>query len=177
MTTQSVSVQEAKTNAVPVKINTVDVESLFDRAKEIYEAITRRAYEIFNGRGRRDGYDLQDWLSAEQELLHPLSLEMTESEDYLTARTEVPGFSEKDLKVNLEPRRLVITGKIEESSEQKTGETMYSSRRSNEIFHTLDLPAEVNPEKASATLNQGILEIQLPKVTTTKTSQVEVKTA
>ena len=166
---------EAKTSAVPVKINAAEVETLFDRAKEIYEAITRRAYDLFDGRGRQEGYDLEDWLSAERELLRPVPLEVTEADNRLTVRAEVPGFSDKDLKVSLEPRRLVISGKVEESSEQKTGETLYTTRRSNEIFHTLDLPADVDPAKASAALMQGILELRLPKSGKAEPGRVEVK--
>ena len=29
------------------------------------EAVRRRAYQLFEKRGRKDGYDLQDWLDAE----------------------------------------------------------------------------------------------------------------
>ncbi len=32
------------------------------------EAIRRRAYELFERRGRKHGYDLQDWLDAEIEV-------------------------------------------------------------------------------------------------------------
>ena len=166
---------EPKTSAVPVKINVAEVETLFDQVKEIYEAVARRAYELFDGRGRQDGNDLEDWLSAERELLRPVPLEVTEAENRLTIRAEVPGFSEKDLKVSLEPRRLVITGKMEESSEQKAGETLFTTRRSNEIFHTLTLPADVDPTKASAALKQGVLELRLPKSTTSLVGPIEVK--
>jgi hypothetical protein len=48
----------AQTKAVPVKVNVGGIEGLFDRAKEIYESIARRAYELFEGRGRKDGFDL-----------------------------------------------------------------------------------------------------------------------
>jgi hypothetical protein len=34
-----------------------------------HEQIAARAYEFFLGRGAADGDDIQDWLSAEQELL------------------------------------------------------------------------------------------------------------
>ncbi|MEW6128345.1 MAG: Hsp20 family protein [Acidobacteriota bacterium] len=166
---------EVQTSAVPVKINTVGIETLFNRAKEIYESIARRAYELFNIRGRQDGFDLEDWLNAERELLRPVSLDLTESDNRLTVRAEVPGFSEKELKVNLEPRRLVITGKIEESSEEKTGETFTTSRRSNEIFHTLDLPVQVDPTKASAILKNGTLELRMPKSAKPETARVDVK--
>jgi hypothetical protein len=33
-----------------------------------HEEIARRAYEIFEHRGRVHGYDLDDWLQAEREL-------------------------------------------------------------------------------------------------------------
>ena len=35
------------------------------------EAIARRAYELYEQRGRTDGSDLEDWLRAEAELLRP----------------------------------------------------------------------------------------------------------
>ena len=33
------------------------------------EAIARRAYEIYTARGGSHGYDIEDWLQAERELL------------------------------------------------------------------------------------------------------------
>lgn len=32
------------------------------------EQISRRAYELYETRGREDGQDLEDWLRAEQEI-------------------------------------------------------------------------------------------------------------
>ena len=32
------------------------------------DEIARLAYHFYEGRGRRDGHDVDDWLSAEQEL-------------------------------------------------------------------------------------------------------------
>jgi len=32
--------------------------------------IARRAYSLYETRGRRDGHDVEDWLSAEYELSH-----------------------------------------------------------------------------------------------------------
>lgn len=33
-----------------------------------WQAVARRAYEIYQARGRTDGSDLDDWLQAEREL-------------------------------------------------------------------------------------------------------------
>jgi DUF2934 family protein len=34
----------------------------------IEEAIRERAYELFEARGGQDGYELEDWLRAEEEI-------------------------------------------------------------------------------------------------------------
>ena len=34
------------------------------------ERIARRAYELYEARGREDGRDVDDWLAAEHELAH-----------------------------------------------------------------------------------------------------------
>jgi hypothetical protein len=34
------------------------------------DEIARLAYHFYETRGRRDGHDIDDWLSAEQELVH-----------------------------------------------------------------------------------------------------------
>ncbi len=35
---------------------------------EVQEKIRRRAYELYEERGRDDGHDLEDWLQAESEV-------------------------------------------------------------------------------------------------------------
>ncbi len=166
---------ETQPRAAPVKVNVGVIESLFDRAKEIYDSIARRAYELFEGRGRQDGFDLEDWLSAEQESLLPIATITTEYDDHLAVRAEVPGFTEKEIQIGLEPRRLIISGKIEQTDEQKSGETTYTSLRSNEFLNTLDLLVEVDPAKATATFKDGVLDIRLPKVNQAEPARVEVK--
>jgi hypothetical protein len=34
----------------------------------LYERITRRAYELYEQRGRQAGHELEDWLQAEREI-------------------------------------------------------------------------------------------------------------
>ena len=34
----------------------------------VQEQIARRAYELYEARGREDGHDLEDWLCAEAEI-------------------------------------------------------------------------------------------------------------
>src|SRR6516164_6560733 len=83
---------------------------IFDRIEELHNSIARRAFEIFEGKGRWPGRELDDWLRAESEFIHPTHLEITESDNHLNIRAEVPGFNAKELEINIEPRRLTITG-------------------------------------------------------------------
>ena len=153
-------------------------EGMFDRSiREIYEAIARRAYELFEQRGQFHGNDLGDWLSAESESLRPVPVEVTEDDDTLSVRAEVPGFNAKDLEIKVEPSRLLIKGKTGTTTERKTRRTVYTECLANEIFRIVNLPAEVNPEKATAVLEDGILQLTLPKAASTKAVRIEVKAA
>jgi len=39
-----------------------------ESTSEVQEKIRRRAYELYEERGRDDGHDLEDWLQAESEV-------------------------------------------------------------------------------------------------------------
>ncbi len=151
--------------------------SLLRSIGEIENKIARRAYELFASSGFTDGHDLEDWLFAESELLGRMPVEVTETQNELTVNAGLPGFTEKDIEIRVEPRRLFISGKREEKSEsKKKGETVYSER-SNQVFRTVDLPAEIDPDKVKATLSKGELEITLPKKEIGKKVTIEEKAA
>jgi HSP20 family protein len=153
----------------------VETERLLNRIKEVSEAIAKRAYDFFEQRGREFGRDVDDWLHAELELLRPAPVEIIEGDSELKVRVEVPGFTAKDIQVSVDPQRVIISGKLEKTDEQKTERTVYTERRSNEILRTLELPAEVDPTKATATLKDGVLHLSLAKAVVSEPVKVEVK--
>ncbi len=142
----------------------------------LYESIARRAFEIFESDGGIFGRDLHHWFRAEAELLHPVHVHIAESGDALTVQAEVPGFSANELQISLEPRRVTISGKRETTAEHKQRKTIYNEQCSNEILRVIELPEEVDPSKTTATLKNGVLEFNMPKVAKGKTTRVEVRT-
>ncbi len=150
-------------------------ENLFERANAMFEAISRRAYEIFEGDGRTLGHDLDNWFQAEEELLHPLHLDVTETNEAFELKAEVPGFNEKELQVHVEARRVAISGKREEKKEEKKGKTIRSETCSDRILRVVELPADVDTDRATATLKNGILELRLPKATPARSVRIETK--
>ncbi len=71
--------------------------NFLDELEALSRETARRAFNLFQQRGRADGLDLDDWLRAEAELLRPVPIEMSESEDSLMIRAEVPGFDARHL--------------------------------------------------------------------------------
>ena len=174
MAEKSTAVQIAKEPTTP---RPVTFENAFDRANAIFEAISHRAYEIFEGNGYAPGHDLDHWFQAEKELLHPVHVEIKEVEDALSVKAEVPGFNEKELAINVEPRRLVISGRRETKREERKGKTVYSETCANQIMRVIELPTEVQAEKATATLKDGVVELNMPKVVKVHTIPIESKAA
>ena len=167
------AMQSVKAQTTPVKQN--GPMGIIERMQEIHDAIARRAFELFESNGRWPGRELDDWVRAESEFIHPMQVELTESDSSFNVRAEVPGFSAKELEINLEPRRLSVTGKHETKDETKKGKTVYSELRSGEILRVVDLPAEVDTSNVSASLKDGILNIKMTKAAAPKSVRVELK--
>jgi HSP20 family protein len=145
--------------------------------EDTFKALTRRAYEIFESNGRAFGRDLENWLQAEKELFHPVLVNITESNGSFEVKAEVPGFNEKEIEVGVEPYRLTITGTRETKKEEKKGKAVYAESCSDQILRIVNLPAEIETDKVTATLKNGVLELTLPKVAKANTLRIHPKAA
>lgn len=161
----------------PTALNPVPPVSMLARVNAMFDAIAQRAYSIFENNGRSFGHDIDNWFQAETELLHPVHIDVSESASTVNIKAEVPGFSEKELEINVEPNRLVISGKRQSKKEEKKGKTVCSETCSDQILRVIQLPAEVETEKVTATLKNGILNLELPKAAKARTVRVEPKVA
>src|ERR1700687_5545222 len=136
--------------------------TLFDQIQNTLDAIARRAYELFESDGRTFGRELENWFQAEKELLHPVPVNITESDESFEVKAEVPGFNEKEIEIGVEPRRVTITGKRETKKEETKGKTVCTESCPDQILRVVDLPAEVETDRVTATLKNGVLELALP---------------
>lgn len=173
MTEKSTAVQMAPETTLKV----VGPKTLFERIDRLHQAIARRAFAMFENDGGFFGHDLEHWLKAEAELLHPVHIKLTETGEGVELQAEVPGFDSKDLDVSVESGRVTVSGKKESSTEHKKGKVVYSEQCSDDILRVIDLPAEVDATKATATLKNGVLALKIPKSAHAKTTKVEVKVA
>ena len=163
MPERALATQPAKEKKEVTPVGFAELKHVLNRVEETYDSIARRAFELFEDSGRTFGHDLEDWFQAEAEVVHPIHINVFESGEALTVQAEVPGFSAKELAVSVEPRRLTITGKREVKAERRTDKTIYSERCADRILRVVELPAEVDTAKVTATLKEACWSSPCPK--------------
>lgn len=145
-------------------VKLVPVQVLIERGKELHDLIERRAYEIFERRGRVHGSDTSDWLLAESELLYPCRHELKELPNALVLKAEMPGsFTAAELELSVEPRRLMVSGERKVKVIYGDPEGNHSEAVLERIFRIHELPIEVDPSRTAATLRGNVLEVVMPK--------------
>jgi len=98
--------------------------------------------------------------------------------EYLV-KAEIPGIKKEDLKIEVAPDNLEISGEtsFEQNEEDKETGYLRRERRYSRFYRTLPLPEKVLTEKVEAELKDGVLTVKLPKATPPekKTKKVAVK--
>jgi HSP20 family molecular chaperone IbpA len=98
--------------------------------------------------------------------LCPVSIAISESGDRFSIRANVLGFTENELHVSIEPRRIAIFGKREGTTSQtEAGSIGLADQYPDQLLRLIDLTTEVDPGRAVIELQAGILRFELPKAT------------
>jgi HSP20 family protein len=103
-------------------------------------------------------------------------LNVTQDEDSVFVRAEIPGINADQLAISVLRNRLSIAGKREIQLEQ--GKVAYHRRERPEgsFNRTLTLPVEIDAERVEARYTDGILTLILPKAEAAKPRQISVRT-
>ena len=113
-----------------------------------------------------------NWLEADTKIT-PLDLVDNGNEYKVIA--EVPGVLKKDLEVNITTNGISICGETTTETKQKDEGYVRRERSYSTLCRNMSFPEEVNPDKAEATLKDGILEVKVSKKTPTKGRSVPIK--
>lgn len=103
-------------------------------------------------------------------------LDISEGRKDITIKAEIPGIEAKDFDISIHGRCLTIKGEKKQEQKEKE-ETYYRVERSYGYFkRTLELPAEVDPNKVDASYKRGILKIKLRKSKESKPKRIKITT-
>jgi|AntDeeMinimDraft_4_1070355.scaffolds.fasta_scaffold07745_1 HSP20 family protein len=94
--------------------------------------------------------------------VHELLYDVTEEDEDVVVVVDLPGFSEEQISLQSDERQIRIDA---ESTDDMRRES---------VSHTFRLPAEVIPEEASATFENGVLTVTLPKVEEDEQTKIDI---
>ena len=133
--------------------DSVELDTLFDRMSRQFEELTRQ----FDGTRtfrRNTAVDLRD-----------------DPESFVVA-VDLPGFDRGDIEVAVADRKLTIdaereAGTVSPKHDDDDGDSRYvrQERRTDSVHRAIRLPGEVRAGDATATYNNGVLTVTLPKRT------------
>jgi HSP20 family protein len=125
-----------------------DLTRLQDRMNRIFTESLRRIREIAD---------------PEQEGAFSPPVDIYELSEGFMLIAELPGMAREDVKVEMEGRELVISGRRLQPAGVAAGTPYHSERRYGEFERRFSLPVEVPSEGLSARLADGLLTVTLPK--------------
>jgi len=102
-------------------------------------------------------------------------MDVSETENEIILKAELPGLENKDIDISLERDILVVTGE-KKCETEKSGEQYHLVERTYGSFRrSYHLPVEVEADKIDATFKDGILKVVLPKTEKAKRYVTHVK--
>jgi len=106
--------------------------------------------------------------------MHSPSIDMVNRENEVVIRVELPGVEKKDLDVSISNDSLTIKGTTSKELSEEKGDYYRSEIRKGSISRTISLPAGVDTSRTDAKFKDGLLELTIPKVATSKRKTVKI---
>jgi HSP20 family protein len=94
--------------------------------------------------------------------------EVSETEEEIQVKAELPGMDEKDIEVTLDESSLTIRGEKKEEREEKKRSYVLSEVSYGQFHRTLPLPSGIERDKVKARFKKGVLTLTLPKSETAR---------
>jgi HSP20 family protein len=97
------------------------------------------------------------------ETAESFSLDLSETENTVTLRAELPGIKPEGMHVSVTDESLTLRGENREDTVDKGENYERVTKRSQSFSRTIALPCRIRTAEVKATFKDGILEVVLPK--------------
>jgi len=105
------------------------------------------------------------------------AVDVTEKDDELLVKAEIPGLGPEDLDIGLDDHVLTLRGEKRFEDEGERDGYTYRETRSGSFARQIPLPHTVDPDDVRAEVHDGVLTIRLAKTESEKARRIEVKAA
>lgn len=105
-----------------------------------------------------------------------ISTDVIDNGDAYLLQADLPGFNKEDINIDLDRDTLTITASHNEEVNDKKGNYVRKERRYNSFCRSFHIPG-IKKDGISASYNNGVLEINLPKenVVPDEPKRIEIK--
>lgn len=115
------------------------------------------------------------WPFVERSEQGGVSVDVVDRDKNILIKANVPGFSQKDINIEVSEDNVILSGKHEEEVKEEEEKYLVKERRQMAFERVIPLGVKTIPDKAKATLKNGVLKIVLPKAEPTQKKAIEVK--
>jgi HSP20 family protein len=101
--------------------------------------------------------------TEEEEGIRVPSVDISETDTEIVVKAELPGIKKEELEIEVLPETLSLSAEVEREREEEGRIFRRRERVWGRFEREIPLPVEVKPDAANAKLENGLLEIRLPK--------------
>jgi HSP20 family protein len=105
---------------------------------------------------------------------HSFPIDVTSGPDALLIEASLPGFKPDDVDVTVENGILSIHAETSSEHAEREGETLMQEIRRGTVSRTIALPTGIEPDKATATFEHGVLKLRIPRAEAVKPRQIRI---
>lgn len=103
------------------------------------------------------------------------AVDIREESDRYLIHADVPGVNPKDIEINMENGVLTLKGERKSEQEKEGSGYTRTERVYGTFYRRFSLPNTADPDKVSASSNNGVLEIVIPKQEKMQPRRIEVQ--
>lgn len=131
------------------------------RAEHPLATMQREMDRVFDELWR--GLDLPSWGRGDRIGMIAPRIDVRETDEAIVVSAELPGLEEKDVEVTLNESTLLIRGEKKSERREKEKGYTYSERSFGSFERRIPLDIEVEGERVTAAMTNGVLTVTLPK--------------
>lgn len=92
-----------------------------------------------------------------------IAVDVEERDDEFLVTADVPGYAKEDIEVSLADRTLRIQAERESETREREGDYLRRERQTTSASRSIQLPGDVEEDGITATYQNGVLTVTLPK--------------
>jgi HSP20 family protein len=102
-------------------------------------------------------------------------MDLVETDEHFVLKADLPGLDEGDVNIEVEDNVLTVSGERKAEHEDKREGYVRVERAYGAFRRSLTLPEGIDPEGVSASFDNGVLEVRIPKPEERKPRRVAIQ--